>query len=305
MTVVTALSVFAFALITPNLALADSVDDLTNHNPAVTAAETQAALADTSGILSTSDQIQASTDADSAMVTSANGTTVDIPKDPEHGVTFGASNGPKLEITLPNADQARAAQAVANGIVAYDSGNGSANAVQANEDGSVRMLTVIDSPNAPTAYDYQVTVPSGGHVQVAIDGGAMALDSEGKLIATIEKPWAKDANGMTIETWFTTDGITLVQHVNHTVPGAAYPITADPRVSWSWHGMTLYLNKRETSLVAFSVGAVGAYFGWTGIGGLIAYAAGPAAQLATSRGYCLAMYKSHFYWGITTWPYRC
>lgn len=140
------LAVFAFSLVAPITAAAMADDVATNHNNAVTASETQAALADTAGILGASDQVVAKTDADSAIVATNGGATVDVPKDPEHGVTFGAESGTKIEIDLPSAEAAGNAKAVAPGVVAYDSGNGSANAVQATEDGGVRMLTVIDNP---------------------------------------------------------------------------------------------------------------------------------------------------------------
>ncbi len=45
-------------------------------------------------------------------------------------------------------------------------------------------------------------------------------------------PWAKDAEGKELKTWFTTDGLTLTQHVEHNVKGVVYPVTADP---W-WQG---------------------------------------------------------------------
>ncbi|HEU5187247.1 MAG TPA: hypothetical protein VFT87_01965, partial [Candidatus Saccharimonadales bacterium] len=221
----------------PAVVLAD--DTATNNDNTVTSTETKEALQDVHGILGSSDQIVAKTDADSAVVANVAGSTVDIPKDPEQGVTFGAEAGTKIEIDLPSAENAGTAKTVANGVVAYDSGNGSANAVQATEDGGVRMLTVIDNPNAPTTYDYKVTVPNGGKIELTEDGGAIVLDRNDQPISTINTPWAKDANEMPIKTWFTTDGQTLTQHVQHNVPGVVYPVTADPwwkNRFWSYVG---------------------------------------------------------------------
>jgi hypothetical protein len=112
--------------------------------------------------------------------------------------------------------------------VAYEANNGSANAVQPTEDGGVRMLTIIDNPNAPTAYDYKVTVPNGGRIELTPDGGAIVLDSASQPIVTVAAPWAKDAVGTAVNTWFTTDGQALTQHVQHNVEGVVYPVTADP-----------------------------------------------------------------------------
>lgn len=215
------------------LAYADSAA-ATDSN--VTASDVTAALADTPDVLATSDTTAVASDGDSAMVATAGGTEVDVPKDLSDGVTLGASNGssPSVDIALPGADTAADAQKVATGVVAYPNGNGSANAVQAVEDGSVRMFTVIDSANAPTTYDYKITVPGGGHIEITSDGGAAIYDADGQFVAGSAAPWAKDANGASVNTYFTTDGQSLVQHVDHNAYGVAYPVTADP-----WFGIKL------------------------------------------------------------------
>lgn len=224
------LSVLLSNIVLPTVVLAvDAADSPASDGSAsVTANEVASTLGDVPGILGSSDQVATQADADSAATTTVAGTAIDIPKDPEQGVTFGAVNGPKLDVELPNADAANDGEQVAPGVVAYPSGDGSANAVQANEDGSVRMMIIIDTPSAPTEYDYKVNVPNGGSVQIIEDGGAAVLDSAGQLISMVGAPWAKDANGTPVNTWFTTDGQTLTQHVQHNVPGVVYPVTADP-----------------------------------------------------------------------------
>ncbi len=194
----------------------------------VTTSEVSSALNAAGNIVGQSDSTVVASDSDSAITAQAEGVSVDIPKDPSEGVSLGMSGGPQIAISLPNADGAADAQKVAPGVVAYAADNGSASAVQAAEDGTVRMLTVIDNTDAPTAYDYKVTVPDGGHVELAPDGSALVLDDAGQIVATAATPWAKDANGQPVATYFTTDGTTLTQHVAHNVPGTAYPVTADP-----------------------------------------------------------------------------
>lgn len=302
----TFLGAMLFSIVAPvGIAAAQTDVAATNNDQTVSNTEVGQTLQSVSGVLASSDQVVTTSDADSAVTSTTAGSLVDVPKDASEGVTFGAESGPKLDIQLPSADQSGDAQKVAEGVVAYDAGNGSANAVQATEDGGVRMLAVIDNPDAPTAYDYKVTVPGGGKIELTVAGGAVILDAAGQVIAQVDTPWAKDANQAAVETWFTTDGKTLTQHVKHNVPGVVYPVTADPRVSRSWHGITLYLSRWETNLVAWSTSAAGAYFGWTGFGGLLAWGAAPAAQWATSHGYCLAIYKSHFQWYVVPWAYRC
>lgn len=50
----------------------------------------------------------------------------------------------------------------------------------------------------------------------------------GEVTTEVSIPWAKDAEGKDVETWFTTDGQSLTQHVKHDVEGIVYPVTADP-----------------------------------------------------------------------------
>jgi hypothetical protein len=217
-----------FSMATPVLAAAQSDITNTNHDAWVSSAETQDALQTVPGVLD--DSAPTSSDADSAATTA----TVDVPRDAEQGVTFGTQSGLELDIQLPSAAQAAGAQQVAPGVVGYEGGNGSATAVQPTADGGVRMLTIIDNPNAPSEYEYKVTVPGGGHIELLPTGGAVVLSSNGEALSTVSAPWAKDAAGNVVETYFSTNGHSLVQHVNHRVPGVVYPVAADPFWQTAW-----------------------------------------------------------------------
>lgn len=278
----------------------------TNRDRRVSQGEVQQTLQNVPGVLESSDQTVAGSDADSAATVTTNGTTVDVPKDAKEGVTFGAESGPKLDIQLPNAAEASEGTQVAAGTVAYEANNGSANAVQATEDGGVRMLTIIDNPNAPTAYDYKVTVPNGGSVQITPDGGAVVLDAHQQLVATVATPWAKDAVGKAVQTWFTTDGQALTQHVQHDVAGVVYPVTADPSFSWGWTGYTINFNRDETYYIAVGgIGALGHYVG--GYAGAIIGSGGGAwvADQARKLGLCMSVWKSHLYYWFVSYIRRC
>jgi hypothetical protein len=226
LSIIAALALTVFA---PLHALA-STPDLSNNDSTVNNAEIKQALANTEGVLGASDQTKVSSDSDSAIKAATAGATIDVPKDADDGITLGSTDGstPSIGISLPNADDASTAKRVAPGTVAYAGDNGSANAVQATEDGGVRMLTVIDKPSAPTEYDYKVRVPNGGHIELAEDGGAVVVGNENQPIMSVATPWAKDATGTPIRTYFTTDGLTLTQHVEHKAAGVVYPVTADP-----------------------------------------------------------------------------
>ncbi len=197
----------------------------TNHSKDVTSAEIADTLRNTVGVLDSSANTPDDEDTDSNAAELDN---VDIPTDASDGVSLTTQDGQTIAISLPNADDDGDGQQVAPGVTAYAGSDGSANAVQTNDDGSVRMLTVIDNSSAPTTYDYGVAVPEGGRIAIGSDGTAQIFDSSEDLISFVGTPWARDANGRNVKTWFTTDGTTLTQHIKHHVTGVAYPITADP-----------------------------------------------------------------------------
>jgi hypothetical protein len=194
----------------------------------VTATDTAQALAATPGVMAASDSVVTTSDADSAATSTVDGTTVDVPRDASAGVDL-SSGGVSVTITPPNAADSGTGQTVAPGVVAYPSDNGSATAVQATEGGGVRMLTVIDSAAAPTAYGYKIAIPDGGHVELAEGGGAIVIDGAGQTVLAVPAPWATDANQQPVPTHFVVaaDGRSLTQVIEHG-SSTAYPVTADP-----------------------------------------------------------------------------
>src|SRR5699024_10756043 len=72
-------------------------------------------------------------------------------------------------------------------------------------------------------------VPDGGRTVVDEDGSARVVDGDGNTVTRITAPWAYDALGRPVDTWYTVspDGTELVQHIEPD-PDAVYPILADP-----------------------------------------------------------------------------
>jgi hypothetical protein len=227
--------------------------------------EAKKALESIDGLLEQSERVVSKEDHDSASETEQNGTKVDIPKRPDAPVKMETA-GVEMEIKLPKVENAKEGEKVANGVVAYASESNFSNAVQANEDGSVRMTTIIDDPTAPTEYEYEVYLPEGGSLDYLPDGGVMVLDAEGIPFKQVDTPWAKDAEGRDVETWFEIRGNTLIQVVQHNVEGVVYPVTADPfwkvfAFKWVWGGMkTLWVKVRPWTWVKCSVGGGYAWF---------------------------------------------
>lgn len=230
-----------------------------------------------------------------------------ISLDANQGVAI-TSGAKSLTATLPNSEQADRGQATGNGSVTYAGANGSSNVAELTADG-LRMLTVIERADAPTEYEYKLDVPEGATLHKAGNGGVIVFQaSTREVVAYVAPPWAKDANQKDLPTHYKIDGNKLTQVVEH--HGAAYPVTADPYISWQWWGVTIYFNKWESQLIGWSPGAAGAYFGWTGWPGLGAFAAAGLAQWAFNNGYCLAVSRHKWqpawewrYW--IPWVYKC
>ena len=179
------------------------------------------------GLLQESSQVNLKSDQDSAGIVKTKNTTIDIPKNPDEAVSLKTGDT-EINITLPELDKPQEGEIIAKGVVAYTSESDFSNTVQANNDGSVRMTTIIDNPDAPTEYEYKVELEQGGKIEVQSDGSAIVYNNKQELISIIAKPWAKDAEGKEVKTWFATDGLTLIQHVDHNVAGIVYPVVADP-----------------------------------------------------------------------------
>lgn len=99
-------------------------------------------------------------------------------------------------------------------------------AVQATE-GGVRSLVHINSARASERFEFTV----GGDVaslRLTPEGGAEALDAQGRTIAIASTPWAIDAKGTAVPTHYEINGTTLIQVVEHRGEGYTYDIVADP-----------------------------------------------------------------------------
>ena len=193
------------------------------------------------------DAATSATDADSAAQTA----TVDISANPTHGVKLTTNGGGSLTIGLPNAKHGGKGTKTRDGAVVYSGRDGSANVVIPTTDG-VQFLTTIESRYAPTSYAYPISLPQGGKVGLAVQGGGAVLyDAKGNLSAIVTAPWAKDADGKDVRTWFTTDGKTLTQHVAHKEQGVKYPVVADPNVRWYWNGAVITLTRGDMATVMY------------------------------------------------------
>ena len=106
----------------------------------------------------------------------------------------------------------------------------------------VRVAEVIKKADAPTETTY--AMDGAGFRDI---NGAIIVERDGQAIGLVAPPWAIDANGHSVKTWYTVSDGALVQHVSH--HGAAYPVVADPSVSFGWYVYFRY-NKYEVKNAA-------------------------------------------------------
>ncbi|TWS22799.1 hypothetical protein FK268_17475 [Tsukamurella sputi] len=90
-----------------------------------------------------------------------------------------------------------------------------------------QTLILEEGAGSPSKYRFQLPVPQGGRASVNPDGSVSITDSAGRVVNTVNKPWAYDMAGRDVPTYFTLDGNELIQHINRPV-GDDLPILADP-----------------------------------------------------------------------------
>ena len=203
--------------------------------------------------------------------------------------------GAQVSVGLPGATAADSGRTASDGTVVYTHAARSASvAAQALPDGGAQLLVAIDGADAPSEYAFPVTLPAGVQLRTSGDGGYFAKFPGGKVL-TIAAPWARDAAGKTVPTAYRLEGQTLIQTVAHA--GFAYPVVADPTVSYSWWNMTIYFNKADTITMATGVGGVAliaALIPDVTVTKVIAAVAGALALLAgdaLARGKCVKIVK--------------
>lgn len=161
------------------------------------------------------------------------GGSVEVPSSPSEGVKFRSSEGEDQSIQLPHSNVAEPAEVLGDGTLAYPGGD-SASAVAVTEHG-VQMLTTIANEGASSTFAYEVELNEGESLELVPSGAAVVVDSAGETVLAFGEPWASDADGKEVETWYEVDGSTLTQVVDHATDGdVAYPVVSDPIVLAPW-----------------------------------------------------------------------
>ena len=231
---------------------------------------------------------------DDALSGSASSTLVSVPLDPTDPVelTTSGPGGVGFEVGLPSDLSLASGRAAADGTVVYQSDSSDASAaVQALDDGDVRLQTVLHDESSQQEFTYtfsdQIVLTESAHGAVLVTEEAPGVSI---TLAEVEPAWAFDANGQEVSTHFEIDGNHLTQVVTPAA-GVAYPVVADPRLSFGI-GVYYHFNRAETATMSqyggdATLGIVG------GCAALGALAGGVGAPIAA--GVC-ALYAAPFFY---------
>lgn len=143
--------------------------------------------------------------------------------------TVDGSNPPLFTMKTDSADDSYSVRPDGSTVV---SANDKHFVIDSYEDSSLRIQTVIESRTAEHEIQVELGLSQDEVAEIEADGSVgfyRRFDGENKRLLTsiIDKPWAVDANGTPVDTWFRLDGNKLVQVVD-TDETTAYPVTADP-----------------------------------------------------------------------------
>lgn len=174
-----------------------------------------------------------------------------IPKNPSDAVRIGPTENSEdsAELFLPSNLSLSHGEVAADGTVVYQ---GDVDvAVQALEDDSMRVQTVIPDSESPHEFEYSLGADTTVMEDENGDYFAYAFTDDSKFTQyKIDEPWARDASGNAVDTHFElTEKGDLVQVIEASAD-TAYPIVADPRWKWLGLGWGAKMNKAETKTTA-------------------------------------------------------
>lgn len=121
-------------------------------------------------------------------------------------------------------------------------------------DGGYRVISSTLDASGPTSFDYSLEVPADAEIHQ--DGSLLFIESAATTFAVLELPWAKDALGQDVPTWYTLVEGVLTQHLD--LDGVtAYPVLADPTWTYSYKFPT---NKTSTRVEQLLRSCFNCYF---------------------------------------------
>ncbi|MEV6674360.1 hypothetical protein [Streptomyces sp. NPDC051162] len=189
-----------------------------------------------------------------AMVnTRAGEVTVTAPRGAAGDVKATAADGSSLGLKLAGTKGVSGVKAGSGTVVYGEVSKSTDLAVQPTTDGGARTLVTLKDRSASNEQRFDLDLPQGARLIPDGNGGfgvvKPAADGASMTVGAIEAPWAKDANGKPVATDYKLDGNQLVQHIE-TNKDTAFPVVADPKITWGNVTGTAYFTKSETKNIA-------------------------------------------------------
>lgn len=170
---------------------------------------------------------------------------ISIPVDGEKPVITAMPDNERIAMNLPKEVSGKEGIVTRDGTVVYNSSEAymaiSVQALQEEKDGiafdSVRTLITIENMRAPREYSFIFDLPENYSLVKDYDyaddydeydcGQVFVVNDKNETICTIDPAWAKDANGVDLESYYKIDGNTLTQVVCFNEK-TVFPVVADP-----------------------------------------------------------------------------
>ena len=231
------------------------------------------------------------------LMAESQGVRVAIPQNGSGDIGVGSPVGVDLVVGLPVEAEGARATVAEDGTVVYDGAGATDVAVQVTG-GGFRVQTVLADASASSEFVYDLggltpTPTAGGGVTLALEGDGYSVG-----VGALSAPWAFDATGRPVPTRYRIEGTTVVQEVDHALPGVVYPVVADPTYKFDCGIVTCTIsfdlattrNIRDgLNLSAIGTGAAAA------VGGMLAVAVGVAGALFAAKLAVDALFAGRFY----------
>ena len=159
-------------------------------------------------------------------------TTVNLPKDGDQWIRMNSGEYALSIGFEASKDNARISDT--GTAASYEHQNGDSSVVNLTTDGGLRITSVVSSAESPNRFSYAY---DGVALELFQDGGVVGYAEDGSVAVIVQLPWAYDARGTSVPTWYELEGNTLVQVVDHASGDYTYPIVADPT---NYGGNTMY-----------------------------------------------------------------
>jgi hypothetical protein len=183
-------------------------------------------------------------DDENALVFDGNEVLINVSADSEDNITLSDGLGDDISIGLPDSLTANTEVLTGNdGTVLYHNEGKAPEvelAVQAIADEvfeGIRLSMIINDSSADHEYEFDFNIAENSKIVTSseyfngkVDTGELFIVDENNVISRIiEEPWAKDANGESIDTKYVINGDTIKQVVDFN-EDTAFPVVADPTI---------------------------------------------------------------------------